>query len=154
MMNHEIDENDRKILRILQKDASLSMDDIADSVALSRNACWRRIKHLEEIGVIRKRVALLDPPALGLELSAFVLIRTNQHETKWLQAFGEAVRTMPEIVGAHRMSGDLDYVLHVRLENMKAYDQFYQRLIARVPISDVSASFVMEDIKETTELPV
>ena len=153
-MSDQIDEIDRRILRSLQKDSSQSVESIADNVALSRNACWRRIKHLEEIGVIRKRVALIDPSSLGLELSAFVLIRTNQHETDWLKAFSDAVRTMPEIVGAHRTSGELDYILHVRVESMKAYDRFYQRLIARVPISDVSASFVMEDIKETTELPI
>ncbi len=149
-----IDEIDRNILRQLQKDASLSMDSLADRVHLSRNACWRRIKNMEEAGVIRRRVALLDPQKLELDLLTFVLVRTNQHDAVWLKAFKSAVQDMPEIVSAHRLSGDLDYILRVRVGSVRAYDAFYQRLIERVPISDVSASFVMEDIKDTTELPV
>lgn len=153
-MNHSIDEIDRKILRILQKDASMSMDSVAEAVHLSRNACWRRIKNLEDAGVLSARVALVDPEAVGLDLSIFVLVRTNRHDADWLAAFDKAVRDLPEIIGAHRMAGDLDYILRVRIASVRAYDKFYQRLIARVPISDVSACFVMEDIKDTTELPL
>lgn len=104
--------------------------------------------------MLSARVALLDPDAIGLGLSIFVLVRTNRHDAEWLEAFGRAVRDMPEIIGAHRMAGDLDYILRVRVASVKEYDSFYQRLIAKVPISDVSASFVMEDIKDTTELPL
>ena len=122
-MTKSIDIIDRRILAVLQQDAAISVEALAETVHLSRNACWRRVKQLEEAGVIRKRVALLDPQAL-------------------------------EIVGAHRMSGDLDYVLRVRVANVQDYDRFYQQLIARVPIADISASFVMEDLKDTTALPV
>jgi len=150
----KIDEFDLKILRKMQKDASLSVDTLADMVGLSRNACWRRMKRLEADGVINAKVALLDAEKLDLDLMAYVLVRTHDHEPGWLEKFRTAVRSMPEIVGAHRMSGDLDYVLRVRVRDVKAYDAFYQRLIAKVPISEVSASFVMEDIKDTTGLPI
>ena len=153
-MSHDIDEIDRRILRILQQDSSLSMDAVAEAVHLSRNACWRRIKAMEGAGVLRKRVALVDPDAVGLDLSSFVLVRTNRHDAEWLEAFGRAVRSLPEITGAYRMTGDLDYILRVRIGRVRAYDAVYQRLIDLVPISDVSASFVMEEIKETTELPL
>jgi Lrp/AsnC family transcriptional regulator len=149
-----VDKKDRDILAELQIDAGQSIDELATKVALSRNACWRRVKQLERNGVIRARVALVDPDAIGLGLSVFVLIRTSAHEPGWLQQFDNAVRTLPEIVGAHRMSGDLDYVLRVRVADVRDYDRFYQRLIDLVPIADISASFVMDDIKETTALPV
>ena len=148
-----LDETDRRILRVIQADASLSMDAIAERVHLSRNACWRRIRRMEEAGVIRGRVALVDPRTVGLPLSVFALIRTNRHDPEWLDAFERAVRDLPEIVGAHRMSGELDYVLRVRVASVEDYDTFYQRLIKRVPLSDISASFVMQDIKDSTVLP-
>lgn len=149
-----IDDMDRRILTVLQRDCAISMDDLAEKVHLSRNACWRRVKRLESDGIIRSRVALLDPRKLGLDLTAFVMIRTNRHDPDWLTRFKRAVRDLPEITGAHRMSGDLDYVLRVSLSSIQDYDAFYQRLIAKIPVSDISASFVMEDIKHTTELPV
>lgn len=149
-----IDDMDRRILTVLQRDCAISMDDLAEKVHLSRNACWRRVKRLESDGIIRSRVALLDPRKLGLDLTAFVMIRTNRHDPDWLARFNRAVRDLPEITGAHRMSGDLDYVLRVSLSSIQDYDAFYQRLIAKIPVSDISASFVMEDIKHTTELPV
>lgn len=153
-MSEIIDQIDRRILSALQKDAAISVDSLSELVSLSRNACWRRVKRLEADGILRKRVALLDPDALGLSLSVYVMVRTNDHDPVWLGKFKAAVAGMPEIVGAHRMSGDLDYVLRVRVADMRGYDAFYQRLIAKVPIADVSASFVMEDIKDTTALPV
>ena len=152
-MTYIIDKIDIKILTLLQKDAAVSMDILSERVGLSRNACWRRVKQMEDADVIRGRVALLDPDAMGVGLLVFVMIRTNAHAPDWLLKFEEAVPTMPEIVGAHRMSGELDYILRARVANVKGYDVFYQRLIARVPISDISASFVMDDIKDTTELP-
>ncbi len=153
-MGEELDEIDRRLLAELQRDATLSVDELSERVNLSRNACWRRVKLLEESGVIKGRVALVDPEKLGLGLSVFVLIRTSSHDPDWLRRFREAVTSFPEIIGVYRMSGDLDYVLRARVADVKAYDRLYQRLIARVPLSDVSASFVMEEIRETTVLPV
>jgi len=125
-MSENLDNYDQAILTELQQDASISMDALSERVNLSRNAC----------------------------LSVFVLIRTNQHGPDWLTKFEAAVKSTPEIIGAHRMTGDLDYVLRVRVKDVKSYDNFYQRLIAQVPISDISASFVMEDIVDTTKLPL
>ncbi len=153
-MSEKLDETDRRLLRCLQEDASISMDELARRANLSRNACWRRVKRMEERKVIRGRVALVDPEAVDLGLSVFVIIRTNAHERDWIGKFEEAVRTLPEIQGAHRMSGDIDYVLRLRVPNVRGYDRFYQRLIEKVPIADISASFVMDDIKDTTALPV
>ncbi len=153
-MSDNLDEIDLRLLRCLQDDASISMDELAGRANLSRNACWRRVKRMEERGAIRGRVALVDPEAVGLGLSVFVIIRTNAHDRDWLGKFEEAVRTLPEIQGAHRMSGDIDYVLRLRVPDVHGYDRFYQRLIAKVPIADISASFVMDDIKDTTALPI
>lgn len=153
-MTEKLDDIDRSILDQLQTDASLSIDVLADRASLSRNACWRRVKRLESDGVLKQRVGLVDPEAVGLGLLVFVLVRTSNHEPGWLKKFRTAVSEMPEIVSAHRMSGELDYVLRVRVADVPAYDRFYQRLIAKVAISDVSASFVMEDIKDTTALPL
>ena len=153
-MSMKPDDTDRRILRYLQEDASISMDELAEKTNLSRNACWRRVKRMEARKVIRARVALVDPEAVDLGLSVFVIIRTNAHERDWLGKFEEAVRTLPEVQGAHRMSGDIDYLLRLRVTNVKDYDRFYQRLISKVPIADISASFVMEDIKDTTALPI
>ena len=152
-MEH-IDTQDRKILNALQQDATLSLDALADLAALSRNAVWRRVKALEDRGLIRARVALLNPVALGLGLSVFMLIRAGAHSPDWSTRFARATGDMPEILAAYRMTGDLDYLLHARVADMADYDRLYQRLTARVDIADVSASFVMEEIKETTALPL
>ncbi len=151
---NKLDTFDQAILKILQQDAGISMDALSERVNLSRNACWRRVKQLEESGTIRGRVALVNPDSIGLGLSVFVLIRTNQHGPEWLADFERAVKTTPEIIGAHRMTGDLDYVLRVRIADVKSYDRFYQKLISQVAIADISASFVMEDIVDTTLLPI
>ena len=153
-MNTEIDEIDRRILAELQRDGTLSVDQLSSRVRLSRNACWRRMKILEDGGVITGRVALVDAEKLGLGLSVFIIVRTSNHDPEWLAKFRAAATSFPEITGVYRMSGDLDYVLRARVADVKAYDRLYQRLIARVPLSDVSASFVMEEIKETTIVPV
>lgn len=150
----KLDDIDRKLLRALQRDATLSLDQLGDVAGLSRNACWRRIKALEAAGIIDRRVTLLNPQALGLGLTVFIQVRTSSHDPDWLTAFKQATQAMPEIQGVYRMTGDLDYLLRARVADMAGYDRLYQRLIARVPLSDVSASFVMEDIKDTTELPL
>lgn len=153
-MEHKLDEIDRAILRIVQKDATLSVDDIGALVHLSRNACWRRIKAMEQAGIITGRVALVEPAKVGASLAAMVLIRTNAHDANWMTRFQTIVRTMPEVVGAYRMTGDLDYVLRVRIADVPAYDAFYKRLTSQISVSDISASFVMEEIKETTAVPL
>lgn len=149
-----LDEIDRRILQELQRDTTQSLDSLGERVHLSRNACWRRIKALEDAGVIEKRVALLAPEKLGLGLMVFLQIRTNSHEPNWLRTFSAATQSMPEILGVYRMTGDLDYLIRARVADMAGYDRLYQNLIRRVPLSDVSASFVMEQIKDTTELPL
>ncbi len=150
----KIDDTDRRILNVLQRDASVSLEALADVVHLSRNACWRRIKALEAEGVISARVTLLDPVKLGLGLMVFMMVRTNAHAPDWLETFSTATRGMPEILGVYRMTGDLDYLIRARVADMADYDRLYQALIRRVPLSDVSASFVMEQIKDTHQLPL
>ena len=152
-MEYNSDYIDRKILEILQIDTSLSMDEISEKVNLSRNACWRRIRRMENDGFIKGRVALIDPGFINLGLSVFVMIRINSHDTDWAEKFENVVLNFPEIIGAHRMAGDLDYILRVRVKDVKDYDRFYQSLISKISISDISASFVMDDIKDTTALP-
>jgi Lrp/AsnC family transcriptional regulator len=153
-MTNQLDKTNIALLALLQHDASVAIEKLAEQVSLSRNACWRRIRAMEESGLIRGRVVLIDPAQVGLPLVALVMVRTNLHEAHWLERFRSAVLSMPEVVAAWRMSGDLDYVLRVRIPTVAGYDEFYQRLIAQVPMSDVSASFVLEEIKETTELPL
>ncbi len=138
----------------MQRDATLSLDALAERVGLSRNACWRRLRSLETEGIIARRVALVDPQKVDLGLIAIMLIRTSRHEPDWLDRFARATRDMPEIQSAYRMSGDLDYLIRARVANVAAYDALYRRLIAKVEMSDVSTSFVMEELKETTELPL
>lgn len=150
----KLDTFDQRLLKLLQRDAAMSLEDLGTNVGLSRNAVWRRIKVLEDAGVVRARVALLNPDALGLGLTVFMMIRTDRHAVDWLGRFAKATQDMPEILGAYRMTGDLDYLIRARVADVKAYDRLYQDLVRRVEIADVSASFVMEEIKETTELPV
>lgn len=149
-----IDDLDKSILQLLQNDATLSVDQISEAVHLSRNACWRRIKALEADGVIKARVALLDPVRVGCGLTVLVMVRTNRHDTEWMESFDRAMGAMPEVVGAYRMTGELDYVLRVRVADVAAYDDFYKRLTSRISVSDISASFVMEEMKETTAVPL
>jgi Lrp/AsnC family transcriptional regulator len=153
-MNDDIDTIDRRLLAELQRDATLTVDQLSERLNLSRNACWRRVKILEDKKVITGRVALVDADRLGLGLSVFIVVRTSHHNPGWLTQFREAVSSFPEITGVYRMSGDLDYLLRARVADVRAYDRLYQRLIAKVPLDDVSASFVMEEIKETTVVPV
>ncbi len=150
----KIDDIDRKILHELQRDASLGLEEIGTRVGLSRNACWRRIKALEEAGIIRARVTLLDAAKLNLGLTVFIQVRAARHDAHWLETFARATRALPEIQGVYRMTGDLDYLIRARVADMADYDRLYQTLVARVPMRDVSASFVMEEIKDTTALPL
>lgn len=150
----EIDDLDRRILHHLQRDCGLSLEALGEEIGLSRNACWRRIRRLEEDGVLRGRVALVDPEALGLGLQVFISVRTNSHDPDWVESFARATRDMPEILGVYRMTGDLDYLIRARVRDIADYDRLYQRLIRKVALSDVSASFVMEEIRDTTALPV
>ena len=150
----EIDPIDRKILAELQRDSAQSLEAIGEAVGLSRNACWRRIGMLQNSGVIKGQVALLDAAAIGVNLTVFIQIRTSAHSADWLRQFSAATKSMPEIMGVYRMSGDLDYLIRAQVADMADYDRLYQRLIRKVALSDVSASFVMEEIKETTALPL
>mgnify|MGYP001801076983 FL=1 len=149
-----LDPTDRRILIQFQRDADQSLEVLGEAVGLSRNACWRRIRALEAAGIIKGRVALLDPDALDLGLTVFIQVRTSAHAPDWLEKFSTATKAMPEIMGVYRMSGDLDYLIRAKVADMAGYDRLYQRLIRQVPLSDVSASFVMEEIKETTQLPL
>ncbi|MEP3054153.1 Lrp/AsnC family transcriptional regulator [Ascidiaceihabitans sp.] len=150
----ELDTIDRKILKHLQRDASLSLETLGEEVGLSRNACWRRVKTLEDSGVITGRVALVAPLAIDLGLMVFMQVRTNQHDPDWAVRFSQATRAIPGILSVYRMTGDLDYLIRARVADMADYDRLYQQLIKRLPLSDVSASFVMEEIKDGTALPV
>jgi Lrp/AsnC family transcriptional regulator len=149
-----LESTDVRLLALLQKDASLSLSDIADSVSLSQNACWRRIKRLEEDGVIEKRVALLSAEKLGVGVTVFVSIRAGEHTEKWLDSFTAAVRKMPEVVEFYRMAGEVDYLLKLQVADIAAYDRVYKSLIRAAKLMDVSAAFAMEEMKRTTELPL
>jgi len=153
-MSVRLDATDRKILAELQRDASQSLDEIARAVGASKTPVWNRIKKLREAGVIRQQTVLLDAEALGLEACFFVLIRTSEHEADWQRRFLDVLRARPEVLEAHRLAGDIDYILKVRVANARAYDVFYQALIAEVKIYNVTALLSMEEIKATTVLPV
>jgi len=150
----KLDDIDRRLLGILQRQSDLGLEDLGARVGLSRNACWRRIRALEAKGVIKGRVTLLDPKALGLGLMVFIQIRVASHDPDWLTGFARVLSEMPEIQGAYRMTGDLDYLIRARVADVADYDRLYQRLIRKLDLSDVSASFVMEELKDTTALPL
>ena len=149
-----LDAQDRKILTELQRDAAQSLDHLGDTVGLSRNACWRRIKALEYSGILTNRVALVDPAKVGLGLMVFMQIRTGSHDPTWQTEFSRATNAIPGILSVYRMTGDLDYLVRARVADMADYDRLYQHLIKRLPVADISASFVMEEIKDSTALPL
>ncbi|MDZ7711507.1 MAG: Lrp/AsnC family transcriptional regulator [Roseovarius sp.] len=153
-MTVRIDELDRKILGQMQRDAAQSLDEIAREVGSSKTPVWNRIRKLREAGVIRQQTVLLDAEALGLEACFFVLIRTSAHDAEWQAKFLETLKKRPEVMEAHRLAGDVDYILKVRVANARAYDVFYQALIAEVSIHTVTALLSMEEIKSTTALPL
>ncbi|MEN8838474.1 MAG: Lrp/AsnC family transcriptional regulator [Celeribacter marinus] len=153
-MSVQLDEMDRKILRELQHDASQSLDEIAKIVGSSKTPVWNRIRKMRESGVIGKETVILDAESLGLEACFFVLVRTNAHEAGWQEKFLQVLKARPEVLEAHRLAGEIDYILKVRVTNAKAYDAFYQALIEEVTIYNVTALLSMEEIKYTTELPL
>ena len=149
-----MDAIDRKIVVLLQEDASLSLAQIAHRVGLSQSPCWKRIQRLEKTGVILKRVALISPESIGVGLSVFVSIETGDHSSAWLSKFAQTVTAMPEVMEFHRMAGDIDYMLRVAVPDMQAYDAFYKRLIDTMPLKNVTSRFSMERVKSTTAYPL
>jgi Lrp/AsnC family transcriptional regulator len=145
---------DLKILKALQADTSLSVGALAERVSLSRSATWRRMKDLENRGVIRARVALLDAEQLGLGVTVYAMVRTSRHDAAWLEKFTRTLNAMPEVLEFYRTSGDLDYLLKIVAKDIKDYDRVYRELIRSVELLDVSSSFVMDTLKYTTELPI
>lgn len=153
-MDVRIDETDRKILKAMQRDASQSLDDIAREVGSSKTPVWNRIKKMREAGIIGRQTVQLDAEALGFEACFFVLIRTSEHEADWQQKFLAALLARDEVQEAHRLAGDIDYILKVRVQNARAYDAFYQALISEVRVYNVTALLSMEEIKSTVALPL
>ncbi len=145
---------DRKILAFLQEDSTVPLAALAERVGLSTTPCWRRIQNLEKAGVIRRRVALLDPEKLNLGVTVFVRVKTSQHNIEWLERFAKAVAGIDEVVEFYRLSGDIDYLLRVVVPDIAGYDRVYKRLIAAAELADVSSNFAMERIKYTTALPL
>ncbi len=152
--SRRLDAIDRKILTVLQEDASLSVAEIGDRVGLSSTPCWKRIQRLEAEGIILRRVALVDQNKIGLGISVFVSIESGDHSEAWLKKFANAVSAMPEVMEFYRMAGDVDYMLRVVVPDIAGYDAFYKRLIATVPLKNVTSRFAMEKIKSTTALPL
>lgn len=149
-----MDAIDRKILAVVQDNASLSVAEIGQRVGLSSTPCWKRLQRLEADGVITKRVALIDPDKIGLGITVFVSVETGDHSQEWLGRFAEVVNAMPEVMEFYRMAGDVDYVLRVVVPDMQSYDLFYKKLIETVPLKNVTSRFAMERIKSTTALPI
>jgi len=150
----ELDAIDRRLLAILQEDATVPIAELAERVSLSQTPCWKRVKRLQDAGVIRRRVALLDRAALGLGLTVFVAVRTGRHDEAWLETFAKGAAALPEVMEFYRLGGNIDYLLKVVVADVAAYDRFYKRLIATAPLTDVSSSFAMEEIKATTAVPL
>ena len=149
-----IDAIDRKILKIIQRDCTIPVAEIGKMVGLSTTPCWRRIQKLEESGIIKGRVALLDPNKIDAGVTVFVSISTSQHTQEWLSRFHEVIQAFPEVVEFYRMSGEVDYLLRVVVSDINKYDQFYKKLISQIELSNVSSTFAMEQIKFTTEIPL
>ena len=148
-----MDKQDKAILALMQRDATLSVGMLAEKVGISKSACWRRIQKLEEDGVIKHRVALLDQQHVNLPLTVYISIRTHQHNDQWSEQFRKVIEGLPLVQEVYRMSGDLDYLIKAVVTDMPGYDQLYQQLI-KADLFDVSSSFVMETMKQTTELPL
>ena len=149
-----VDLVDREILLLLQQNSALTARELAEHVGLTPTPCWRRVQNLEQAGVITKRVALVDPSSVNLDVTALVQIRTNDHSAEWLESFNQAIHSFPEIIEAYRTSGEIDYMLRVVVPSIEAYDTFYKRLIEAVDLYDVRTVFVMEKMKQTTALPL
>ena len=150
-----MDNTDRKILHLLQQDSTMPLSDLAEQVNLSSTPCWKRVKKLQDEGIIKSRVALIDAHKVELGVSVFVHIKTQQHDNFWLQNFAEQIMAFDEVMECYRMAGEWDYLLRVVAKDIAAFDRFYKRLVSKVDgLSDVSSSFAMEEIKYTTELPI
>jgi len=149
-----MDEMDRQILRILQENCGLSASDVARQIGLSASPCWKRIKRMQDDGVIKRQVAVLDADRLGFGLTVFVSIKTGEHSSRWLKEFSSKITAMPEVMELHRMAGEVDYMLKVVVRDMESFDEFYKRLIGVAALSEVTSRFSMEKIKETTALPI
>ena len=149
-----MDSTDLKILAILQEDASLPVAEIAKRVNLSQTPCWRRIQKLEHAGVIKRTVAILDPGSIGVGLTVFVSVETGDHSVEWLQGFADALGGWPEVMEVYRMAGETDYLLRVAVKDMASFDDFYRKLIATVPLKNVTSLFAMERVKSTTAFPL
>jgi len=149
-----MDAIDRKILAVVQQDASLSVAEIGQRVGLSSTPCWKRLQRLEADGVILRRVALIEPEKIGLGVTVFVSIETGDHSNEWLKRFADVVSAMPEVMEFYRMAGDVDYMLRVVVTDIAGYDTFYKKLIAAIPLKNVTSRFAMERIKSTTALPI
>ena len=148
-----LDQKDREILRLMQGDGNLSIGDIAERCSLSKSACWRRIQSFDEAGIIKTRTAILDAESLGLALTVYISVRTNQHNVEWSERFKDITHHLDNVLEVHRMSGDLDYLIKAVVIDMKDFDRLYQALI-KADLYDVSSSFVMEELKATTQLPI
>lgn len=153
-LNQKIDDADRKLLELLQIDSTLSLEELSQRTAMSANTAWRRIRRLEESGVIAKRVALINPESVGLGMTVFVAVKTADHSDQWLDGFARAVSNIPEVVEFYRMSGETDYLLKLLVESIADYDRVYKKLIRSAKLNDVSSSFAMETIKYTTAVPL
>jgi len=149
-----MDRLDKKILYWLQRDAALSLAELAEKVGLSTTPCWRRVQQLEKAGVIERRVALVNPEKINLGVTVFVRLRTNRHDAAWLADFAKAIDSIPEIVEVFRLTGDIDYLLRILVPDISGYDRVYKRLIEKASFADVSANFSMECVKRTTALPL
>jgi Lrp/AsnC family transcriptional regulator len=149
-----VDKIDLKILGLLQRDSSLTAEEIGERVGLSKAPCWRRIQRLTESGVIQRSVAILNPKLVNLKTTVFVMVKTSSHSAEWIERFAKAVQKIPEVTELHRMSGDVDYLLRIVVPDIAGYDGVYKKMIAAVEMFDVSASFVLETIKSTTALPL
>jgi len=149
-----LDDTDKKILRMIQVDGNISLNNLAEAVNLTTTPCWKRIKRLEDNSVIKRRVALLDPDAVGLSFTAFVMLKTTNHSHQWYKTFVDTVIDYPEVMEFYRMAGEYDYMLRVLVKDMKSFDEFYKKLVNRIKgLSDVTSTFAMESLKYTTELP-
>ncbi|PWI34245.1 transcriptional regulator [Vibrio albus] len=151
----KLDKTDRTLLSLLQKDSTISLNELADKVNLTTTPCWKRLKRLEDEGVISKRVALLNPEKLGLLFTAFVLVKTSDHSHEWYSRFADTVSDFPEVMEFYRMAGEYDYMMKVQVEDMKRFDEFYKKLVNSIDgISNVTSTFAMESLKYTTALPI
>ncbi len=148
-----LDKTDKRLLAMMQRDAAKSVGTLAEEVGISKSACWRRIQKLDDAGIIRQRITLLEPAKLGLKLIVFISVRTNQHNKRWAAQFSQVVEDIPGVMEVYRMGGEVDYLIKAIVEDMEGYDRLYQKLIA-ADLFEVTAGFVMETIKQTSELPI